>query len=160
MLIFCNSLFGSYRVRSMSCDPKILLLCMLLNNIECVIPYQMSNLQKVWYLDFGANYLGTPDWSKLRNMPVLKHLSFGYNELRSEFLEFVLHCHNLTYLDLSINHLNDSIPETVFSNLNKLERLNLSSHLFQGSLSPNFTQVVQVKRTSARCQHVFRINPW
>uniref|UniRef100_A0A1U7VTL3 Probable leucine-rich repeat receptor-like protein kinase At1g35710 n=1 Tax=Nicotiana sylvestris TaxID=4096 RepID=A0A1U7VTL3_NICSY len=101
------------------------------NEVVGVIPYQISNLQKVWHLDLGSNYLETPDWSKMQNMPMLTHLSFGYNELRLEFPEFVLRCHHLTYLDLSLNHLNGSIPETIFTNLDKLEYLNLSSNSFQ-----------------------------
>ncbi|KAJ8558178.1 hypothetical protein K7X08_004944 [Anisodus acutangulus] len=120
------------------------------NNINGTIPNQISNLQKVWYLDLGSNFLETPDWSKFRNMPMLTHLSFGYNELRLEFPEFVLRCHNLTYLDLSSNHLNGSIPETTFTNLDKLERLNLSYNSFQGSLSPNFTKLSKLKELQLR----------
>ncbi|KAM3355998.1 MDIS1-interacting receptor like kinase 2 [Capsicum galapagoense] len=120
-------------------------LSMINNTINGVIPYQISNLQKVWYLDLGSNYLETPDWSKMKNMPMLAHLSFGYNELTLEFPAFVLRCHNLTYLDLSINHFNGSIPETVFTNLDKLERLNLSSNSFQGPLSPNLSKLSKIK---------------
>ncbi|KAA8550719.1 hypothetical protein F0562_002403 [Nyssa sinensis] len=115
------------------------------NFLNGTIPYQVCNLQKVWYLDLGSNYLETPDWSKFSGMPLLTHLSFYLNELTLEFPDFIPNCWNLTYLDLSLNHFTGPIPESVFTNLGKLEYLNLTDNSFQGSLSLKISKLSKLK---------------
>ncbi|XP_042973807.1 MDIS1-interacting receptor like kinase 2-like isoform X2 [Carya illinoinensis] len=115
------------------------------NYLKGTVPYQLNNLQKVWYLDLGFNYLVDPDWSRFSAMPLLTHLSFSFNELHSGFPGYIIDCQNLTFLDLYQNKFNGSIPEMVFSNLGKLEYLNLTDNLFQGPLSPNFPQLSKLK---------------
>ncbi|KAJ0053853.1 hypothetical protein Pint_01679 [Pistacia integerrima] len=105
------------------------------NYFNGTVPHQLSNLQKVWYIDLGANLLESPDWSNFSAMPSLQHLSLYYNELHLEFPSFVLNCRNLTYLDLSLNKLSGQIPELVFTNLGKLQYLNLTENQFHGPLS-------------------------
>ncbi|KAH9729176.1 protein kinase domain-containing protein [Citrus sinensis] len=111
------------------------------NSLNGAFPFQLSNLRKVRYLDLGGNFLETPDWSKFSNMPSLTHLSLCYNELTLEFPSFILTCRNLTYLDLSLNKLSGLIPERLFTNLGKLEYLNLTDNQFQGKLSPNVSKL-------------------
>ncbi|KAJ0052760.1 hypothetical protein Pint_01676 [Pistacia integerrima] len=111
------------------------------NYFNGTIPHQLSNLQKVWYLDLGANLLESPDWSNFSAMPSLQHLSLYYNELHLEFPSFVLNCRNLTYLDLSLNKLSGQIPELVFTNLGKLQYLNLTENQFHGPLSTNISKL-------------------
>ncbi|KAJ0053852.1 hypothetical protein Pint_01678 [Pistacia integerrima] len=111
------------------------------NYFNGTIPHQLSNLQKVWYLDLGANLLESPDWSNFSAMPSLQHLSLDLNELHLEFPSFVLNCRNLTYLDLSLNKLSGQIPELVFTNLGKLQYLNLTENQFHGPLSTNISKL-------------------
>nr|GLL30765.1 receptor-like protein 12 [Ipomoea trifida] len=109
------------------------------NNFSGVVPHQIGNLQKVWFLDLGFNsYLEAPDWSRVQSFPVLRHLSFGGNGFGpARFPDFILGCNNLTYLDLSESNLNGSIPESLFTRLEKLEHLDLFDNEFSGPLSPN-----------------------
>eukprot|EP00261_Vitis_vinifera_P035165 XP_019076408.1 PREDICTED: probable leucine-rich repeat receptor-like protein kinase At1g35710 isoform X2 [Vitis vinifera] len=115
------------------------------NYLVGTIPYQITNLQKMWYLDLGSNYLQSPDWSKFSSMPLLTRLSFNYNELVSEFPGFITDCRNLTYLDLAQNQLTGAIPESVFSNLGKLEFLNFTDNSFQGPLSSNISRLSKLQ---------------
>jgi Leucine-rich repeat (LRR) protein len=115
------------------------------NYLDGKIPYQINNLQKVWYLDLGSNLLLSPDWSKFSAKPLLTHLAFNYNLLASEFPGFILDCQNLTFLDLSQNMFNGTIPESLFTNLGKLEYLNLTDNSFQGPLSPKISHLSKLK---------------
>ena len=119
---------------------------LLHNYFDGKIPYQITNLRKVWYLNLGANLLLTPDWSMFSAMPLLTHLSFNHNYgLTSGFPGFILDCHNLTVLDLSKNKFNGTIPESLFTNLGKLELLYLFENLFHGPLSPNISHLSKLK---------------
>ncbi|XP_042013919.1 leucine-rich repeat receptor-like serine/threonine-protein kinase RGI4 isoform X1 [Salvia splendens] len=109
------------------------------------IPYQIGNLRKVRFLHLGSNYFKSPDWSRFPNFPFLIHLNLRVNELNLEFPHFITTCLNLTFLDLSQNNFTCQIPETLFSNLVKLEYLNLTSNSFQGPLSPNITNLSKLK---------------
>ncbi|KAL0437341.1 UNVERIFIED_CONTAM: MDIS1-interacting receptor like kinase [Sesamum radiatum] len=115
------------------------------NNLIGEVPYQIGNLQKVQHLDFGSNLLTTRDWSRFPGFPLLRRLSFYYNELTLGFPGFITSCPNLTYLDLSENHLTGQIPESVFNNLVKLEYLNLSANSFGVPLSVNLTKLSRLK---------------
>ncbi|XP_008235772.1 PREDICTED: probable leucine-rich repeat receptor-like protein kinase At1g35710 isoform X1 [Prunus mume] len=111
------------------------------NTLTGVIPSELSNLQKVQFLILGANYnLQTPDWSKFSGMPSLTYLDLS-SRLDSEFPEFVSKCLNLTFLDLSENFFTGQIPQQVFTNLSKLEYLNLTNNQFQGPLPSNFPKL-------------------
>ncbi|VVA16004.1 PREDICTED: MDIS1-interacting receptor like [Prunus dulcis] len=111
------------------------------NYLRGTIPYQLSNLQKVQFLHLGGNYLETADWSVFSGMPSLTYLDFSWASLDSEFPEFISKCSNLTFLDLSQNAFTGQIPELVFTNLGKLEYLNLTSNSFQGPLPSNFPKL-------------------
>ncbi|PIN23422.1 Serine/threonine protein kinase [Handroanthus impetiginosus] len=118
------------------------------NLLECSIPPEIGNLteiQYIKYLDFGSNFLKTPDWSRIPSFPLLKHLSFYYNELHLGFPGFLSSCLNLTFLDLSVNHLTGPVPESLFNNLVKLEYLNLTTNSFEGPLSANLTKLSKLK---------------
>ncbi|GFZ17661.1 hypothetical protein Acr_26g0009310 [Actinidia rufa] len=118
----------------------------LLNNfLNGTVPHQISNLQKVWYLDLGSNFLETPNWSRFLGMGSLTYLSFSLNELTLGFPGFIPKCRNLTYLDLSQNLFTDLIPESVFTNLGKLEYLDLTHNSFSGPLSLNFTKLSRLR---------------
>nr|GMD12194.1 MDIS1-interacting receptor like kinase 2-like [Ipomoea batatas] len=114
--------------------------------ISGVIPHQIGNLQKVCFLDFGYSpSLDASDWSsKVKSFPMLTHFSFYGGELVS-FPDFILCSRNLTYLHLSGIHLNGSIPESLFTNLEKLEYLDLSYNNFSGPLSPNINNLSNLK---------------
>ncbi|XP_031101768.1 receptor-like protein 43 [Ipomoea triloba] len=117
------------------------------NNISGVVPYQIGNLQKVWFLDLGSNsYLEAPDnWSRVKSFPVLRHLSFAGNKFGPRFPDFILDCRNITHLDLSRNYLNGSIPESLFTTLEKLEYLYLIDNNFSGPLSSNIGKLSNLK---------------
>nr|GMD17200.1 MDIS1-interacting receptor like kinase 2-like [Ipomoea batatas] len=112
------------------------------NYMSGVIPHQFGNLQKVCFLDFGYSpSLDASDWSsKVKSYPMLRHFSFSRGELIS-FPDFILCSRNLTYLGLSGTNLNGSIPESLFTNLEKLEYLDLSDNEFSGPLSPNISNL-------------------
>nr|GMD13947.1 MDIS1-interacting receptor like kinase 2-like [Ipomoea batatas] len=113
------------------------------NDLSGIIPHQIGNLQKVWFLDIGHNnlLLDASHWSsKVKSFPMLRHFSFAEGTLIS-FTDFILYSRNLTYLDLSLTCLNGSIPESLFTNLKKLECLDLSFNDFSGPLSPNINNL-------------------
>nr|GLL30768.1 probable leucine-rich repeat receptor-like protein kinase At1g35710 [Ipomoea trifida] len=117
------------------------------NDLSGVIPHQIGNLQKVWFLDIGHNnlLLDASHWSsKVKSFPMLRHFSFASGTLIS-FPDFILYSRNLTYLDLSLTCLNGSIPESLFTNLKKLECLDLSFNEFSGPLSPNISNLSNLK---------------
>nr|GLL49112.1 probable leucine-rich repeat receptor-like protein kinase At1g35710 [Ipomoea trifida] len=116
------------------------------NNLSGVIPHQIGNLQKVWSLDFGYNqYLDASDWpSKVKSLIMLRHFSFAWVTLIS-FPDFILCSRNLAYLDLRGTNSNGSIPESLFTNLEKLEYLDLSDNKFSGPLSPNINNLTNLK---------------
>nr|GMD15533.1 MDIS1-interacting receptor like kinase 2-like [Ipomoea batatas] len=117
------------------------------NDLSGVIPHQIGNLQKVWFLDIGHNnlLLDASHWSsKVKSFPMLRHFSFASGTLIS-FPDFILYSRNLTYLDLSQTCLNGSIPESLFTNLKKLECLDLSFNEFFGPLSPNINNLSNLK---------------
>jgi Leucine-rich repeat (LRR) protein len=101
--------------------------------------------------DLGANNLENPYWSKF-SMPSLEYLSFFLNELTAEFPHFITNCRNLTFLDLSLNKFTGQIPELVFTNLGKLEALNLYNNSFQGPLSSNISKLSNLKNISLNNQ--------
>ncbi|KAL6269754.1 hypothetical protein ACE6H2_026665 [Prunus campanulata] len=111
------------------------------NNLTGLIPYQLSSLQKVQFFILGANYLETPDWSEFLGMPSLTYLDLSGNHFSLEFPKFISECRNLTFLDLSGNFFTGQIPEHVFTNLGKLEYLNLTINQFQGPLPSNFPKL-------------------
>ncbi|CAL8178253.1 unnamed protein product [Prunus armeniaca] len=111
------------------------------NNLTGVIPSQLSNLQKVQFFILGANYLETPDWSEFSGMPSLTYLDLSANRFSSEFPKFISECRNLTFLDLSTNFFTGQIPAQIFTNLGKLEYLNLTNNQFQGPLPSNFPKL-------------------
>ncbi|XP_059431535.1 MDIS1-interacting receptor like kinase 2-like [Corylus avellana] len=51
----------------------------------------------------------------------------------------------LTVLDLSQNKFNGTVPESLFTNLGKLELLYLFDNLFRGPLSPNISHLSKLK---------------
>nr|GLL30750.1 probable leucine-rich repeat receptor-like protein kinase At1g35710 [Ipomoea trifida] len=118
------------------------------NNLSGVIPHQIGNLQKVWLLDFGYNnnlLLDASDWSsKVKSFPMLRHFSFAWVTLIS-FPDFILCSRDLTLLDLRGTNLNGSIPKSLFTNLKKLEYLDLSDNKFSGFLSPHFNNLSNLK---------------
>nr|GMD12192.1 MDIS1-interacting receptor like kinase 2-like [Ipomoea batatas] len=116
------------------------------NDMSGAIPHQLGNLRKVWFLDFGNNLmLDASDWSsKVKSFPMLRHFSFSGGELIS-FPDFILCSRNLTYLDLSAIYMNGSIPESLFTDLKKLEYLDLSFNKFSGPLSPSINNLSNLK---------------
>ncbi|KAG5055412.1 hypothetical protein JHK85_007922 [Glycine max] len=117
------------------------------NSLNGTIPYQLMNLPKVWYMDLGSNYFITPpDWFQYSCMPSLTRLALHQTPtLTGEFPSFILQCHNLTYLDISQNNWNGTIPESMYSKLAKLEYLNLTNSGLQGKLSPNLSMLSNLK---------------
>ncbi|MBA0640184.1 hypothetical protein Goklo_023147 [Gossypium klotzschianum] len=95
------------------------------NSLNGTIPFQVSNLQKLRYLDLGFNYFIDPDSFDFSGMPLLIHFGLAYNEFELEFPQFILICHDLTFLDLSVNRLSGSIPESLYTNLSHLKYLSL-----------------------------------
>nr|GLL30762.1 probable leucine-rich repeat receptor-like protein kinase At1g35710 [Ipomoea trifida] len=116
------------------------------NDMSGAIPHQLGNLRKVWFLDFGNNLmLDASDWSsKVKSFPMLRHFSFSGGELIS-FPDFILCSRNLTYLDLSAIYMSGSIPESLFTDLKKLEYLDLSFNKFSGPLSPSINNLSNLK---------------
>ncbi|CAJ1898928.1 unnamed protein product [Sphenostylis stenocarpa] len=142
-----NNLFEGALPYELSQLRELQYLSLYNNNLNGTIPYQLLNLPKVWYMDLGSNYFVTPpDWSKYSCTPSLTRLALHLNpSLTGVFPSFILECHNLTYLDISQNRWNGSIPESLYSNLGKLEYLNLTNCGFEGKLSPNLSMLPNLK---------------
>lgn len=92
------------------------------NSLNGTIPPQVSNLLKLRYLDLGFNYFVDPDSFDFSAVPLLIHLGLAYDEFELEFPRFILNCHNLTFLDLSVNRLSGSIPESLYTKLRKMSK--------------------------------------
>ncbi|XP_059663672.1 receptor-like protein 33 [Cornus florida] len=107
------------------------------NNFKGIIPLEIGFLTELGYLSFLSN--------NLNGIPMLTHLYFDSNQLISEFPDFILHCPNLTLPYFLYNHFTGLIPELVFTNLTKLEYLNLTSNSFQGLLSANISKFLKLK---------------
>ncbi|KAJ7972603.1 putative Receptor protein kinase [Quillaja saponaria] len=121
---------------------------LLSNNLSGSIPYQLTHLQNLRYLNLGNNYLyflSASKWFKYSGMVALTHLDLTENELKSEIPSFILDCKNLTFLDLSQNHMSGQIPEPFFTNLGKLEYINLTNSELEGPLSSNFSKLSNLK---------------
>ncbi|KAF7804610.1 MDIS1-interacting receptor like kinase 2-like [Senna tora] len=143
-----NNLFDGALPSELGLLKELQYLSVYNNNLTGVIPYQLMNLLKVWYLDFGSNYFVNPrDWSQYSSMSslTLTHLSLALNSFTSEFPSFILQCQNLTFLDLSNNPITGLIPELVYTNLGKLEYLNLTSCGLEGQLSSNLSELSNLK---------------
>ncbi|KAB2622938.1 LRR receptor-like serine/threonine-protein kinase [Pyrus ussuriensis x Pyrus communis] len=108
------------------------------SSLSGTIPHQLSNLQKVRYMDLGLNYFiyADQDWSEFAGMPSLTYLAISTkddNLYHSEFPEFISQCRNLTFLDLSQNNLNGQIPPSI-GQLRKLQYLDLSYNSLDSSI--------------------------
>ncbi|KAI5315708.1 hypothetical protein L3X38_044884 [Prunus dulcis] len=103
------------------------------NNFTGPVPSAIGKLSKLTTLDLGNNFFDQEIPVEI-SMPSLTYLDFSLNSLDSEFPEFISKCLNLTFLDLSQNAVSGQIPEQVFTNLGKLEYLNLTDNNFEGPL--------------------------
>ncbi|WVZ08523.1 hypothetical protein V8G54_021869 [Vigna mungo] len=142
-----NNLFEDALPKELGLLRELRYLSLYNNNLNGTIPYQLINLPKVWYMDLGSNYFITPlDWSQYSCMPSLTRLALHLNPtLTGQFPSFLLDCRNLTYLDISQNGWNGTIPESLYTNLGKLEFLNLTNNGFEGKLSPNLSMLSNLK---------------
>ncbi|CAB4321745.1 unnamed protein product [Prunus armeniaca] len=138
-----NNFFGQEIPVEISKLTKLKYLSFFNNSLTGAIPYQLFNLQNVQFLILGRNnfFFETPGWSKFSGMPSLTYLDLSGNYFHSVFPKFISECRNLTFLDLSENFLTGQIPEQVFTNLGKLEYLNLTNNRFQGPLPSNFPKL-------------------
>ncbi|CAL2280474.1 unnamed protein product [Prunus armeniaca] len=91
--------------------------------------------------NLNGNYFEGPIPSAIGNLSKLTTLDLGNNFFDSEFPEFISKCLNLTFLDLSGNLFTGQIPQQVFTNLSKLEYLNLTNNNFEGPLPSNFPKL-------------------
>ncbi|KAG5514647.1 hypothetical protein RHGRI_035895 [Rhododendron griersonianum] len=126
------------------------------NILNGSVPYQVTNLQNVWYLDFGWNQLETPDWSKftgqipssIGQLGNLQHLDLSMNGLKSTIPPELGSCSNLTYLALALNSLTGELP-LALSNLKRISELGLSANFFSGEILPyffaNWTQLISLQ---------------
>ncbi|RVW53660.1 MDIS1-interacting receptor like kinase 2 [Vitis vinifera] len=108
------------------------------------IPSTIYNLSKLAFLDLSNNYFDGNITSEIGGLTELQYLSF-YNNYLVEFPGFITDCRNLTYLDLAQNQLTGAIPESVFSNLGKLEFLNFTDNSFRGPLSSNISRLSKLQ---------------
>ncbi|CAL8178263.1 unnamed protein product [Prunus armeniaca] len=138
-----NNFFGQEIPVEISKLTKLKYLSFFNNSLTGAIPYQLFNLQNVQFLILGRNnfFFETPGWSKFSGMPSLTYLDLSGNYFHSVFPKFISERRNLTFLDLSENFLTGQIPEQVFTNLGKLEYLNLTNNRFQGPLPSNFPKL-------------------
>ncbi|CAI9107564.1 OLC1v1006947C1 [Oldenlandia corymbosa var. corymbosa] len=121
---------------------KLVYLDLSKNLFEDIIPVEISFLRELRYLSLFDNYFNGSIPYQIGN---LQELSISYNELTLGFPEFITSCQNLTFLDLSLNHLTGQISPSLFTNLVNLKYLNLTDNHFQGLLSPNFTNLSNLK---------------
>ncbi|KAH7688384.1 Non-specific serine/threonine protein kinase protein, partial [Dioscorea alata] len=115
------------------------------NRINGCIPItdcfgSLAGLRKLEYLDLFDNYFNDKDLSSLGTLDSLKGLSLGSNNMGSEpFIKAsgaLLKLSKLKYLDLSYNHLNESIVPYLIK-LSSLKTLILRSNSFHGELPLN-----------------------
>nr|GLL30753.1 probable leucine-rich repeat receptor-like protein kinase At1g35710 [Ipomoea trifida] len=112
------------------------------NRFQGKIPPQIGNLTELQHLDLSLNFISGVIPHQIGNLQ--KTFQFLWGELVS-FPDFILCSGNLTYLDLRGTNSNGSIPESFFTNLEKLEYLDLSDNKFSGFLSPNINNLSNLK---------------
>ncbi|KAK3444533.1 hypothetical protein EUGRSUZ_A01342 [Eucalyptus grandis] len=112
------------------------------NSLSGSIPYQISNLEKAWHLDFGSNYLESPDWSKFSTMPLVSYLSLFFNLLDGKFRGFVANCQNLTYL--AYNRLSGELLPYFFTNWRELISLQLQNNFISRQIPPEIGSLTKL----------------
>ncbi|CAK9180924.1 unnamed protein product [Ilex paraguariensis] len=117
------------------CELENILEIMILNNdISGTIPQSIRNCSKLETLDLTGNFLTGPIPGELFLLQNLNYLTLKDNMLSGELpnpIELV----SLSFLDLSYNHLNGSIPADI-GKLYNLSTLILSNNSLSGSI-PN-----------------------
>ncbi|KAJ3673206.1 hypothetical protein LUZ60_006580 [Juncus effusus] len=95
------------------------------------IPYGLPpNLQRI---NLAQNqFTGMP--YSISQMTALRYINFGHNQFTGSLNDFFSNLGNLTYLDLSYNSMSGELPSS-FSSLINLETLYLQNNQFTGSIN-------------------------
>ncbi|KAG6491214.1 receptor-like protein EIX2 [Zingiber officinale] len=103
------------------------------------IPSELGNLTALNAISLSHNSLPGPVPIEIWKLVDLYELDLSFNSLEREITEFHL-SNNLTFLDLSYNKINGTLPLASLESLTKLNFLNLGSNRLEGlipHLPPN-----------------------
>ncbi|XP_057988900.1 protein STRUBBELIG-RECEPTOR FAMILY 5 isoform X2 [Hevea brasiliensis] len=102
------------------------------NNLNNDIPYQLP--PNVAHLDFSNNgFSGNVPYS-ISQMTELEYLNLGHNQLKGQLSDMFQKLPKLKTLDLSYNSLSGNLPHS-FASLSKLNTLHLQNNQFTGSIN-------------------------
>ncbi|XP_022776535.1 serine/threonine-protein kinase BRI1-like 2 [Durio zibethinus] len=115
-----------------------------------------SKLPNLEYVNFSHNNLTGPLPDNLLSDPdKLQFLDLSYNNITGSIsgLKFENSCNSLLLLDLSVNHIMDSIP-VYLSNCTKLTTLNFSFNSLTGEIPSSFGELSSLQRLDLSHNHL------
>ncbi|KAL3645937.1 hypothetical protein CASFOL_011117 [Castilleja foliolosa] len=100
-------------------------------NISGIIPYSISTLEYLTYLDLGYNYFMGNFPAAIFNFSELQYLDLSENYFVGNIPANIDRLKSLQHLDLSANNFTGDVPAAI-GNLTQLRTLNLVSNQFDG----------------------------
>lgn len=115
------------------------------NNLEGVIPSEISKLEKLNYISLLGNQISGSIPPELANLSNLSSIVLQGNQLTGPIPPEIGKLANLTFLNLSMNSLSGPIPSEL-GNLSSLTDLRLNNNQLSGEIPESFNNLTKLKR--------------
>ncbi|XP_059650387.1 receptor kinase-like protein Xa21 [Cornus florida] len=112
-------------------------------NFSGILPNSIGNLQMLSTIDVQNCNLTGAIPSSMANLTQLVYLDLSYNMFIGPTPSF---SKNLSYIDLSHNHLTGTVPSTHFEGLLNLVMINLSQNSLNGSIPSSLLELPSLKK--------------